>query len=92
MFHVGQLVVCIRDIHVIVAHECLVSAPKKGDIVTVRETFLGTYGVPAITLEEHLNKVASNGEPGFRESNFRPIAKTDISIFTAMLSPTKVDA
>jgi hypothetical protein len=95
MFHVGQLVVCIRKIPVRSNRHLFRSGPRKGEIVTVRSAFSDpTDGKPVLYFDEHVNGIHPiwKLEIGFEPDYFRPIDKTSISIFTAMLSPTKADA
>ena len=68
-----------------------------GRIYTVREVYvcpaLGTLG---LRFEEHINPVHPmyGIECGYSAERFRPVVerKTDISIFTQMLNPSKVEA
>jgi len=100
-FHVGQKVVCIVQLstdaysHWAVAYPNL---PTKGCIYTVRETE-SRGDVPSIRLEEMYNPVlpwVSYGgflaEGSFDVAAFRPLVerKTDISIFTKMLSTERL--
>jgi hypothetical protein len=95
MIHVGQKVVCVddslselRDVDEIL--------PTKGKIYTiraiVRRSSLGFHLVE-ITNEPYRYRDGF-GELSFKASRFRPVVerKTDISIFTAMLTPAKADA
>jgi hypothetical protein len=93
MFHVGQLVVCVDD-DFPTSRAFGFDAPKKGEICTIRS--IDPNGEMSFTFEEIRNPPFDFDE-GFTEveflaDHFRPIAKTSISIFTAMLSPTKADA
>lgn len=96
-FHVGQKVVCV-DASDMDTYFSDVSCPVEGGIYTVRN-FRET-GESAIRLVEIVNPkhpwMDGFNECGFRPSRFRPIVerKTDISIFTSMLNPSKrsVDA
>ena len=75
--------------------------PVEGVIYTVRSIGMGMNHidgeVPVIFLNEIRNKKvplfgrAGLGEPGFSPINFRPVIerKTDISVFKAMLNPSK---
>jgi hypothetical protein len=85
-FRVGQKVVCVND-----EPSRFTGFPtnvKKGGVYTITKTFLHPRGVPCVLLKEievprqHL---------GYDASRFRPVGerKTDISIFTAMLNPSK---
>jgi hypothetical protein len=74
-----------------------ISAPKFGDVVIIK-TINVWHRVTLLTFVEHDNfHLSTNGyEPGFNAECFSPIVerKTDISIFTKMLNPSKqsVDA
>lgn len=100
-FHVGQKVVCVDDDFSNCGRLPL-NLPRKGGIYTLRDPF-SADGWTWWRLVEVVNAPANplNGqygvqEPGFVPRRFRPIVerKTDISIFTAMLTPSKqgVDA
>lgn len=105
MFYVGQKVVRVRSAHVsgggIVPAEAIArlghSAPALGEVVTIRA--INTWSNwTALRFEEHHNEqFVADGvcgiEPGFNAQHFRPVVerKTDISIFTAMLNPSKVE-
>jgi hypothetical protein len=76
-----------------------ISYPDVGDIVTIRAIFdLHRTGKTVLLFVEHDNsgnaamvRDCGGQEPGFPAYYFRPLAerKTDISIFTAMLNPSK---
>lgn len=75
MFHVGQQVVCVDDDGTLLL--------MKGRVYTIvdifqslGDTYLALGGV-----------VTETGGRGWYPSRFRPVRKTDISIFTAMLQP-----
>jgi hypothetical protein len=82
-FRVGQKVVCIDD-------SKMLGTVKYGDVVTVRSTRLTIQG-PALLFDEI---ICPSGYEGWAAECFRAVAdrKTDISIFTAMLKPSTVDA
>ncbi len=90
-FRVGQKVVCVNDKPS--RFTGLPTNVREGGVYTVTKTFLHPRGIPCVLLSEievpihHL---------GYDASRFRPVVerKTDISIFTAMLNPSKqtVDA
>jgi hypothetical protein len=85
MFRVGQKVVCIAP-----KLGCWPDPePGKGDICTVTRVY--SYG-PVLTLElAEFPTFSRPYAPGWMAEDFRPVVerKTDISIFTAMLTPTK---
>lgn len=100
-FHIWQKVVCIDDTgfdwdEEEVSLGC--AGPRRGNVYTVR----GFYMPTSIWLEEIKNPLLDYDDDGivgllelsFRVERFRPLdeKKTDISIFTAMLTDTKVDA
>ena len=82
MFHVGQDVVCIRDDWGF-SPKGLKILPKKGEVYKVagiREPgFFALHKVP------HLNLIGWDNHNKFASNFFRPVLKTDISVFTAML-------
>lgn len=69
------------------------NVPKVGEIYTIRELVDGgEFGIH-IRLNEIVNPVTSNGkEPSWHVEMFRPVIqrKTDISIFKALLNPSKI--
>lgn len=73
------------------------SFPEMGDVVTIKTINHWSFG-SLLTFVEHDNShLMRNGwEPGFASKCFSPIVerKTDISIFTKMLTPQshKIDA
>jgi hypothetical protein len=85
MFHVGQLVVCVDDS----GHPKFGRPPLvEGRIYTVSHIEKIKSGI-GLDLEE---SPCPRDDALYRQSRFRPLSETSISIFTAMLSPTKVDA
>lgn len=95
MFHVGQRVVCVRTGRRSF-DDC--TYPVVGGIYTVRDIYappLGVDGPTGLRFVEFVNPPKLfNGfaiEIAFWDRCFRPIQerKTDISIFTEMLTPTK---
>jgi hypothetical protein len=81
MFHVGQEVECIDNSQAWANR--IPSGLVKGQIYTISAIlpFPIEYGVKV------------SGRPGrFSHKRFRPLRKTDISIFTAMLNKTKETA
>lgn len=99
----GMKVVCVdarasdeyaprRDRYVATTDD--MSGLEEGRIYTVRST-CDFYGVVGVRLHEILRPHSKFGiEVPFAAARFRPVQKrkTDISIFTAMLTPTKVEA
>lgn len=85
-FHIGQRVICVR------APICELrwpwtAYPVEGQVYTIREVMLSS-----VLLAEIVSAIGRSGYEGAFDANrFRPIVekKTDISIFTAMLSPKK---
>lgn len=100
MFHVGQKVACVlQPQHPWYLNKCP-NRPVKDGVYTIREIMF-VEGVMGFLLGELLNPArpwsnAPFSEPGFHHGFFRPVdeRKTDISIFTKMLtgSPQKVEA
>ncbi len=96
-FTVGQKVVLVRsfgDISSLRAAVDGVTLPVQGVTYTVREFDPDmSNGVLCIRLVEVVNDIhAWDGlEPSFEASLFRPVIqrKTDISVFKAMLNPSK---
>lgn len=90
-FHIGQKVVCIRG-----ADRSSVTrdgwAPKTGGIYTIRGIYDGPIRVD-LNFEEYVHHEFHDdgAEIGWNSERFRPIVerKTDISIFKAMLTPSK---
>lgn len=95
MFHVGQQVVCMHVwCRADTAYLRGERYPAKGGVYTVREIELPTDGEVYLRFEELVNPPRRTPAPGttsaevcFAADKFRPVRKTDISIFTAMLSP-----
>ncbi len=97
-FRVGQKVVFIEDYTAIGARYS-VHVPQSGQVYTIRE-FEDRGERPALRLIEVVNgprrhrQVSEWVEPAFAVDHFRPIVerKTDISVFTAMLTEEKIGA
>lgn len=96
-FYVGQKVVYLGT--GTIGNNIIASArsPKRDQICTIREIdpiYIPFHGCPGIRVEEVVNEsVRWSGiliEPCRTSDNFRPVVerKTDISIFTAMLTPS----
>jgi hypothetical protein len=102
-FRVGQKVVCVRgwgggDMSVSVARSMGYTHPAIREVVTIKTLNAWSHAT-LLTFHEHDNshiqkQLNSRYEPGFDARAFRPIVerKTDISIFTRMLNPSKVKA
>lgn len=104
-FHVGQNVVLVDDSPVDF-RGCTSRAdgrkagaryPSVGPIYTIREVYIASNGLVGLLLDEIDNREAClslglSREIGFPAIRFRPVVerKTDISIFKAMLSPSRV--
>jgi hypothetical protein len=89
MFKVGQKVVCINATVVGPIGHRDASAPLvNGRIYTVSGLCRTHLGNPGVSLAE----IKRPYVPGFRSDRFAPVIgrKTDISIFTAMLTPKRV--
>lgn len=92
MFHVGQLVVCINtDWDTNRSDYGKMTYPEKGMIYTIRDIKSFASGT-GMRLEEIINKPlqykAGLAEPSFLIERFRPLKKTSIDCFTALLNPT----
>lgn len=99
-FHVGQKVVCIDDSGHINANGRRGTwedgdAPKVGAIYTVRRSFTNEDGDAILWLDEirrgPIARKEWGDDVGYGADRFRPVVerKTDISVFTAMLNPSK---
>ena len=95
MFHVGQKVVCIDDRWPHTQWALKVpNKPVAGRVYTIREVYLSALGKPAVLLNEIRNSPRPFlhglivGEGSFHSRRFKPVIerKTDISIFTRMLT------
>jgi hypothetical protein len=95
-FRVGQKVVCV-DVASPIIRGDRADMPVEGHIYTISETRADPWtGIPSVRCAE-LPVVDSCGIPcWYQAKRFRPVVErtTDISIFTAMLNPSKqtVDA
>ncbi len=97
-FYVGQQVVCVNDTNGAFYHPSMAYQPvgtlnglKRGCIYKVRG--LGAHEftkAPGLYLEEIIRPIMGDEsrEATFNCHRFRPVAKQDISIFTAMLQPS----
>lgn len=88
MFHIGQQVVCIMDNWADLDPDEV--CPVKGQVYTIREIIPYTDGIH-FRFEEIVNKPLHYKE-GLLECHFsfyafRPVRKTNIDVFTAMLAP-----
>jgi len=95
-FRVGQKVVCVnsekfRNMDLNLSGGLF---PKKGMIYTVRGFSIGGHVLLDEIVELPHLWLEGYGEGGWLVWRFRPVVerKTDISIFTAMLKPSKVEA
>lgn len=103
-FRVGQKVVCVKEGLWTCEKTCpewcshyRPKLPQYGDILTIREISSGDDGHFIRFVElNNAGLPTLDGEFQFSSIQFRPLVerKTDISIFTAMLNPSKqtVDA
>lgn len=95
-FQVGQQVVCINGVWHYPASWHDEVFPIKDQILTIRDILpssnLSFYDGVILRFEEIHNKprqfLWGVTEVGFRGEQFRPLVKTDISIFEKMLAPT----
>lgn len=100
-FRVGQKVVCIGSNENPKLSDAADKAHRKPDInqiYTIRSMFAWKHLVLVRLYEvdnRHLMPIMGvSVEPGYDSRGFRPLVerKTDISIFTRMLNPSKVEA
>jgi hypothetical protein len=94
MFHVGQLVTYVGKHHSEYSYRTTYTGtiwPELKAVYTVTAT-TEIQGVQELRFEELPPPDDPAFRPWWRATEFKPIAKTDISTFTAMLSPTKADA
>jgi hypothetical protein len=93
MFHVGQLVVKFRSARPWDA-DGVTAYTHIGRIYTIRgiETHPSWGDEVGLLFEEVTNSLVDGYERTYSGLNYRPVKQTSISIFTAMLSPTKADA
>lgn len=98
-FRIGQQVQCVGGPEAFRGGYGDETKPVKGNIYTVRGIrgfSIGVFSAVGIVVEEIHNEarlyLAGMIEVHFHVVHFRPVHKTDISIFTAMLTPKKVDA
>lgn len=90
MFIVGQKVVCVEGE---VDPDWHGAVPRIGTVYTVSWTGVSEgWDVEIIDLVELPSPAEKEFERGYQASCFRPVVerKTDISIFTAMLTPSQV--
>lgn len=99
MFHLGQQVICINDVGL--RNHSDLKDVVRGCIYTIRDIVYydepdhpEDHGVPGLLLEEVVNDLCVFedgyiGEPAFLGWRFRPVKKTDISIFMSLLEPTE---
>jgi len=97
-FRVGQKVVCINDTwneyHAQVVRALDVVLPVKGEIYTIRSIIVRPHRSDLL-LHEIINPIIEYdigpAEQHFNVLRFKPVVerKTDISIFKAMLNPSK---
>lgn len=93
-FRIGQKVVCVDARARISLYRAWIynDAPVEGRVYTISAIVLDE-GEDCLVLLEHPRSPRSQ-HSGFAARRFRPVVerKTDISIFTKMLKPSKVDA
>lgn len=99
-WHAGMKVVCIAPAEEIAARLGEYAGarfPHHGGVYTIRDMYISNCGNVSLHLLEidnsHLIGSEFANEPGFRASRFRPLEtrQTDISCFTQMLNPSKVN-
>jgi hypothetical protein len=92
MFHVGQLVICIKDTSSVAAAYPDYIMPQKGFVYTVRQVHFDCEGIDSNNLgtgillfEIHNKPFDEGGEPAFDALSFRPIDEARIDRFRQML-------
>lgn len=93
-FRSGQKVMCVKELNYMKRRYPRIAFPTKGTVYVVR-ALCDRDSRPSITLYEIRNRrvrfsaTKAIGEASFREDHFRPVdeRQTDISVFTAMLTP-----
>ena len=94
MFHVGQKVVCLADLSRLTLPSEV--APTKGAVYTIRAIMTDNKGYLGLFLVEIKNPPVYCAlgfcERALWAGHFRPVIekKTDISIFTQLLTPSKI--
>ena len=84
-FYVGQKVVCVDDS----PYMGYASTVKLNHVYTIKEVIITTMNNMGLLLVEAPPPLTWEA---FNPRRFRPIVETDISIFTAMLTPKKIGA
>lgn len=89
-WHVGQLVVSIGDWGRVARNHPKAVFPIQGCIYTIRSIEHCRNGSDLLffLLEEIVNPKGFSYEPSFAARGFRPLRKTSIEVFTAMLNKT----
>ncbi|MEO6382006.1 MAG: hypothetical protein ABIO35_08410 [Nitrobacter sp.] len=96
-FYVRQKVVCVDD-QDFICPDNDAAAPKRGVIYTIRTIYSDYRNKPLVHLDEIRNEprkwLTGHHEGGFFAQRFRPVIerKTDISIFTEMLTDKRIPA
>src|SRR3954469_6536842 len=100
MFHVGQLVVCVKTWSDYPgAPPPVIVGPVAGTIYTIREAFADLDGAALVRLVEIVNRRALYNEPGwiaryeehtFFASRFRPVDEARIEVFRKALLKSPV--
>jgi hypothetical protein len=90
-FRIGQQVECIDDLGFEYSNG--EQLPVKGSVYSIREIDAEMGLETALRFEELKNKrghyIDQSSECCFLAWRFRPVVRTDISIFTSMLAPKK---
>jgi hypothetical protein len=91
-FDIGTIVVCINDSWV-QDKRYGEKMPYKGQVLTIRSIEIRDDDTPFLRFEEIVNPVVEYpnglGECRFCAFQFRPVRKTDISVFEKHLIPVK---
>lgn len=91
MFEVGQKVVCVKRVSWMLHANPRVLCPNVGQVLTIRSMQMTHCGRLGLRFEEIVNPPRDYAE-GFQEccflkDGFRPVTRTSIAIFQAMLAP-----
>lgn len=87
-FHVGQRVVCVDDKSPAVSWSGDLSWPTEGQIYTISWAGIcPRFNKQAVQLAEFPTVTDDGRNIRYQAKRFRPVKETNISIFTAMLSP-----
>jgi hypothetical protein len=93
---IGDKVVCVDDGDIQLVQDEI--GPVRGEIYTIRDIRLCKDAFIGVVVGLHLEEIRNERyrvdkkEVYFRSYRFRPVVRTSIEIFTAMLKPVLEDA